>query len=386
MDVAGIFGIFRRTDRPEHAGEQDFGKAENGVERRSQLVAHIGEELGLGLVGGLGAFFLRLIIGVGDGQFGLLALQLALRGGEIADGRHQPPFLFAQALLMALEKRDVGADRDEAAIAGAPFVDLQPAFVGELHLGGARRPALVRVGDPALDDRPLGGGLDDGALGAGHEDAVGQAVDLLEVAVAHDEAVVLVPQHEGFGRAFDGVGQPLVGLGIALGQTMLLGDVHGDADHMHAAGIGADDLGAGAHPDIMALGVAHAEDLVDLLGLAAANGAGERKQVAIVGMHQPCGIGKGHDLARRREAEHFVHRTRPEQLAVGEVEVPQAAAPARQRRLDAHIAFEEDVVGLAGALHLLEIGVKNDAEDQRNAGEQRDVERHLIAPEGEARP
>ena len=41
-------------------------------------------------------------------------------------------------------------------------------------------------------------------------------------------------------------------------------------------------------------------------------------------------IGEGHHLARRRKPEHFVHRARPEQLAIDEVEVPQAAAAAPQ--------------------------------------------------------
>jgi hypothetical protein len=33
----------------------DFGKAENGVERRAQLMAHRGEETGFGEICGLGA-------------------------------------------------------------------------------------------------------------------------------------------------------------------------------------------------------------------------------------------------------------------------------------------------------------------------------------------
>ncbi len=74
------------------------------------------------------------------------------------------------------------------------------------------------------------------AFGAGHQHIVRQAIGLLVMGVAHHQTVVLVPQHEGFRRALDGVGQALVGFCIALGQAVLLGHVHGDADQVHAAG------------------------------------------------------------------------------------------------------------------------------------------------------
>jgi hypothetical protein len=139
VNIAGIFGIFRRADRSEHLILQDIGKAEDGVERRAQLMAHIGEEFGFRPVGGLRTLFFGEIIGVGVGKLGLLPLQLVLRGGEVADGGHQPAFGIAQPFLMTLQKGDIGADRDEAAIAGAALVDLQPAVIGKLHFGGARQ-------------------------------------------------------------------------------------------------------------------------------------------------------------------------------------------------------------------------------------------------------
>src|SRR3546814_10252996 len=52
--------------------------------------------------------------------------------------------------------------------------------------------------------------------------------------------------------AFDRIGKALVGLRIALRQPVLLGDVHGDADHMGAAIGIAHHLRARPHPDIMA--------------------------------------------------------------------------------------------------------------------------------------
>ncbi|MNL39857.1 hypothetical protein D3C87_1621660 [compost metagenome] len=62
---------------------------------------------------------------------------------------------------------------------------------------------------------------------------------------------------------------------------------------MGAARNGADDLGAGAQPDIVAVRMAHAEHLVDLAGVAAGNRACHPVDTAIIRMHQPCGISKG---------------------------------------------------------------------------------------------
>ncbi len=56
-------------------GFHDLGEAENGVERRAQLVAHLGEEFGLGAVGALG---FRLLFQVALRKVGeLLGLQFS---------------------------------------------------------------------------------------------------------------------------------------------------------------------------------------------------------------------------------------------------------------------------------------------------------------------
>ena len=62
----------------------------------------------------------------------------------------------------------------------------------------------------------------------------------------------------------------------------LLGDVDGDADQLDLRRFRVDHLGAGAHPDPLAVGVAHAEDLVDLVDLARHDPVGELEQVAVV--------------------------------------------------------------------------------------------------------
>jgi hypothetical protein len=58
-------------DGTEHFIHHDVGKSDHGVERRTQFVADIGEEFGLGPIGGLGRFLGRLKIvachlGLGD--------------------------------------------------------------------------------------------------------------------------------------------------------------------------------------------------------------------------------------------------------------------------------------------------------------------------------
>ena len=96
VDVLAVFVVFRRAERAEHARLHDLREADDGVERRAQLVADIGEELGLGPVGVLGAV---LLLGIFLGELDhLLRLQLELlaRLAEVGDGRHQPPLAVDQ--------------------------------------------------------------------------------------------------------------------------------------------------------------------------------------------------------------------------------------------------------------------------------------------------
>ena len=73
VDVAGILLVGRHVVRAENLALHDLGEAEDGIERRAQLVAHLGEKTRLRDVGGFGAAP-RL---VGD----------RLRGFELADQR-----------------------------------------------------------------------------------------------------------------------------------------------------------------------------------------------------------------------------------------------------------------------------------------------------------
>ena len=58
--------------------------------------------------------------------------------------------------LVLLQRRDVGADRDEAAVVGAPLVDLQPAAVLDARLDRARAGAVVGRRKAVGDDRAGG--------------------------------------------------------------------------------------------------------------------------------------------------------------------------------------------------------------------------------------
>ena len=141
-----------------------------------QLVADVGEELRLGLVGLLGAI---LLLGVFLGELDhLLRLQLELlaRLAEVGDGRHQAALAVDELALVALQLRDVGADRDEAAVLGAPLVDLQPAAVLELQLEAARALLGPALGDHLGADERLPPRRDHFGIGRARlEDRLGHA-------------------------------------------------------------------------------------------------------------------------------------------------------------------------------------------------------------------
>ena len=112
-------------------------------------------------------------------------------------------------------------------------------------------------------------GRDDGLVGrAGGDGVVGQVVQFLEVRIAQHQPIVGVPQHEGFRDGLDGVAQPQIGGGGALDQVLLLGDVDGDADQMQAGfAVLARQFAAHAQPQPAAVGVPHAEGVIDRLQL-----------------------------------------------------------------------------------------------------------------------
>jgi hypothetical protein len=54
MDVAGVFLVARRPDTAETFLRDNFRETEDGIERRAQLVTHIGQECGLRGIGCFG--------------------------------------------------------------------------------------------------------------------------------------------------------------------------------------------------------------------------------------------------------------------------------------------------------------------------------------------
>ena len=82
----------------------------------------------------------------------------------------------------------------------------------------------------------------------------------------------------------------------------------------------------------------------------------------------------------RLEAEDREHRMRPEDAAAREVPVPQAAAAAVERGVDAAAHGVVDDVGLARARRLPVEGEAEDQQDEAGGGRERDGQRGVGAP------
>ena len=89
-------------------------------------------------------------------------------------------------------------------------------------------------------------------------------MQFLEIRIAKDEAIVGIPQHEGFRYGLDGVAKPQVGRRGAFDQALLLGNVDGDADEMQARfAVLARQFATDPQPQPPAVGVPHAEGVID---------------------------------------------------------------------------------------------------------------------------
>src|SRR3546814_3425749 len=56
VDVLDVVAVVVAADRPEDLLQDELREADDGVQRRAQLVAHGGQEVALGAVGHLGRF------------------------------------------------------------------------------------------------------------------------------------------------------------------------------------------------------------------------------------------------------------------------------------------------------------------------------------------
>ena len=200
--------------------------------------------------------------------------------------------------------------------------------------------------------------------------------------VAEHEAVARVPQHEGLGDGLDGVAQAKVGLDGLFGEALLLGDVDGNADQVQAAVARAlAQFAAHAQPDPVAAGVLHAEGLVDMVDFAGDEPVGDGEQIDVVALHQRVDLAEGEEVAAGLEPEHGEHRMRPEDAAAREVPVPQAAAAAVERGVDAAAHGVVDEIALAGAGRLPVEGEAEDQHDEAGRGRQRHRQRGVRAPD-----
>ena len=230
----------------------------------------------------------------------------------------------------------------------------------------------------------LAGG-DDALVGrAGLHRGVGQVMQFLKVRIAQHQAVVGVPQHEGFRDGLDGVAQPQVRRHGALDQGFLLGDVDGDADQMQAGfALLARQFAARPQPQPAAVGVAHAEGMVDRCTLASASWRGELVEIDVVLVHQRVDFAEGEQIVLRRQSENVEHRMRPEHAAARQVPVPQPAAAAVERGVDAAAYGVVDQIGFARPRRLPVEGEAEDEHDEAGGGGQRDGQRRGRAPTGE---
>ena len=61
MNILDVGQVALVVQRPVNLAENRIGKADNGIERRAQLVAHLGEEVRLG-----GIVLLGMLLGAGQ--------------------------------------------------------------------------------------------------------------------------------------------------------------------------------------------------------------------------------------------------------------------------------------------------------------------------------
>ena len=202
-------------------------------------------------------------------------------------------------------------------------------------------------------------------------------MEFLEFGIAHDEPVAGVPQDESFRYGLDSVAKAYVGRGGALGEGLLFGDVDGDADEVREfARPLPHNLGPRTQPDPLAGYSLHPEGVIDRIGLRTGQQLGHRCEGAILRMNQRINVAKGHELAGRRHAKHLVHRIRPVDAPAREIPIPEAAASPAKRGVDLVSYPLAQLIGLACARRLPEIGGRQgnqhkDRADRKDGGAKR---------------
>ena len=112
MDVADVAAVAVVADRTVGLVIDHLAEADDRVQRRAQLMAHIGQEFGLHAAGGLGPVLGRGQLDVGDFQLGILGLQQFVGDHEVLLG---PPFVRQRrGELLQFERLERLGDVEEA--------------------------------------------------------------------------------------------------------------------------------------------------------------------------------------------------------------------------------------------------------------------------------
>jgi hypothetical protein len=170
----------------------------------------------------------------------------------------------------------------------------------------------------------------------------------------------------------------------AFDQGFLLGDVDGDADQVRTAfAVLARQLAACAQPQPAAVGMTHAKRMVDRLHLGVGHLGGDLVEIDVVLVYQRIDLAEGEQVVLRLQAEDIEHRVRPEHPAARQVPVPQSAAAAVERGVDAAAHRVVDQVGFARAGRLPMEGKAEDEHDEAGRRRQRHGQRGGRPPVGE---
>ena len=209
--------------------------------------------------------------------------------------------------------------------------------------------------------------------GAGTDHLVGQAVELLIFRVAHDELVLVVPEHEGFGNGLDGVAQARIGVRRFRHQILVGGD--GDGREMRLAARGrARDVAAQAEAQPMPVGMAQAKAVIEI-AVAGAKLALDLAAQIVGRVKRVRDLAEGHGAAARRLAKKPEHRLRPMHMAAGEIPPPDAAAGQRLGDLAG-----KGVLLARGGVDEKPEGAAEQDEHQAAADENGDLDTGIAAP------
>ena len=236
-------------------------------------------------------------------------------------------------LLVFLQRGDVGADGDIAAVAGAALVDLKPAPIGEARFVGTRSTGKVAAAPRAEAPRAIARRGERVAPRAGPPRLAALIAQALIFRVAQHQPVARIPQDKSFRDRLDRVAQSLVGGRRMLGFALALGDIEGDADEARRAGLLIlDNVGALAKPYPAPVGRAHAKLDVDALAAPVGRRSRDRLQSLVVRVHKALQIGDSPVAGSLLEFEKIEHRGRPMDAAARQIPRPQAATSAIERQ------------------------------------------------------